>query len=47
VYVLRVVELDSIFESLVGKREKKGEKKQIMIFVLKRKMQGDLFIPES
>jgi hypothetical protein len=40
------VELDSIVESLVGRKEEKERKEQIF-FVLKREMQGDLFIPES
>jgi hypothetical protein len=40
------MELDSIVESLVGKREEKEKKEQIF-FVLKREMQGDLFIPKS
>ncbi len=41
-----VVELDSIVESLVGRREEK-ERKEQFFFVLKREIQGDLFIPES
>ncbi len=40
------MELDSIIESLVGSREeRKGNNK--LFFVLKRNMQGDLFIPKS
>jgi hypothetical protein len=41
------VKLDCIVESLVRRRETKERKKQIIIFVLKQEMQGDLFIPES
>jgi len=44
------VELDSIVESLVGRREekeRKGKKRTNYFFVLKREMQGDLSIPES
>jgi hypothetical protein len=40
------VELDSIVESLVGRREEK-EIKEHFFFVLKQEMQGDLFILES
>ncbi len=41
------MKLDCIVESLVRRRETKERKKQIIIFVLKQEMQGDLFIPES
>jgi len=41
------VKFDCIVESLVRRRETKERKKQIIIFVLKQEMQGDLFIPES
>jgi len=41
------MELDSIVESLVKRREEKERKEQIIYFILKREMQGDLFIPES
>jgi hypothetical protein len=39
------VELNFFVENLVGRKKKKKE--QTICFVLERKMQGDLFIPES
>jgi hypothetical protein len=39
------VELHSIVEILIGRREEKERKEQIIIFVLKRKMQGDFVYP--
>jgi len=38
IYVLCVVELHSIVEILIGRREEKERKEQIIIFVLKQKM---------
>jgi hypothetical protein len=41
------MELNFVIESLVKRRKEKKRKEQTICFILKRKMQGDLFIPES